>query len=138
MTLLRPSCKLKKNPEISETSLLGFHISSFQSRPSCKPKRPKFRHFKNTSSSPSSSTNPKNFSSTLTSSYIASKSTSISSNRFIDHQTIVLTRISGFLTHIVELVRSYRNLTIFQNSGPVFLKCIWNSGNSEFLGLHKI
>ena len=41
------------------------------------------------------------------------------------------------LTHIVELVRSYRNLTIFWNSGPVFLKCIWNSGNGEFLGFQK-
>ena len=77
-------------------------------------------------------------SSTLTSSCIASKSISISSNRFIGHQTIVLTRIHGFLTHIVELVRSYRNLTIFQNSGPLFLKCHWNSGNCEFLGFQRI
>ena len=86
-----------------------------------------FENFENTSSSPSSSTNPKIFSSTLTSSCIASKSISISSNRFIGHQTIALTWISRFLTHIVALVRSYRKLTILWNSWPIFWKFSENS-----------
>ena len=136
---LRPSCKRKKkfgNFRNFVVRVSYFNFSKVDRH--VNQTLQNFENFENTSSSPSSSTNPKIFSSTLTSSYITSKSISIASNRFIDHQTIVLTRIHGFLTHIVELVRSYRNLTIFQNSGPVFLKSLWNSGNGEFLGLHKI